>query len=78
MKQVLAWLKQPTSVAGVSAVVGIVSGLALHQINLAQAVPLLAGALVSIALPDNTDAKNAAELLARAAVTTPNTKQETV
>ncbi len=68
MDKVLLWLQQPTSVAGLSALVGTISALMLHQITLAQALPLLAGAAASIALPDNTAAPLQAEGLARAVV----------
>jgi hypothetical protein len=66
MNRILLWLQQPTSVAGVSALVGTVSALMLHQITLAQALPLLAGAAASIALPDNTAAPSQAAGLVRA------------
>jgi len=65
MKKVLLWLQQPTSVAGLSAIVGTVLAVVLHQIDSAHAVPLIAAAIVSIVLPDNAAAKNSAELLAR-------------
>jgi hypothetical protein len=65
MAGLLLWLQQPTSVAGVSALVGTLFAMMTQQIAWPQAVPLLAGALVSIAIPDNTSAKGAAETLAR-------------
>ena len=61
MKALRAWVRQPTSVAGLSALFGTFSALILHQISWVQAAPLLVGALVSIALPDNTVAKADAE-----------------
>ena len=76
MTKVLLWLRQPTSVAGLSALVGIFSALVLHQIDFVQAAPLLAGALASIALPDNAGAKATAEALARKAVSDPSIEQE--
>jgi hypothetical protein len=63
MKALVAWAQQPTSVAGLSAVFGTLSAVVLHQISWVQAAPLLAGAIVSIALPDNTVAKADAEAL---------------
>jgi hypothetical protein len=69
MRRVLQWLQQPTSVAGISAVIGTGSAVALHQISVAQAIPLLAAAIVSIALPDNAGAKSEAESLARSIIT---------
>jgi hypothetical protein len=65
MNKMLQWLQQPTSVAGISTIIGTVSAVALHQIDAVQAAPLLAAAVVSIVLPDNTAARSAAELLAR-------------
>ncbi len=76
MQKVLQWLQQPSSVAGLSAIIGTGSALALHQIGLMQAAPLLAAAIVSIALPDNTAAKGAAEMLARELVSTMTKAQE--
>ena len=76
MTRFLLWLRQPTSVAGLSALVGIFSAMALHQIGFTQAVPLLAGAFASIALPDNAGAKAIAEALARKAVAQTSIEQE--
>jgi hypothetical protein len=70
MSRVLQWLQQPTSVAGISAVLGTGSALALHQISAAQAIPLLVAAIISIALPDNAGAKDEAESLARSLIAT--------
>jgi uncharacterized membrane protein YfcA len=69
MQTVLAWLRQPTSVAGISALFGTLLALASQQLDWAQAVPLIAGALISIALPDNAGAKANATSLARAIAT---------
>jgi hypothetical protein len=74
MNDILAWGRQPTTVAGVSALAATVLGLALGQINFAQAVPLLVGAIVSVVLPDNTHAKQDAESLARDVLPTSNNK----
>jgi hypothetical protein len=65
VNKILLWLQQPTSVAGISAIAGTISAVSLHQLTLAGAVPLIAAALVSIVLPDNTGAKAAAESLTR-------------
>jgi hypothetical protein len=59
-------MQQPTTVAGLSAAVGSVCALATRQITWPQAVPLLAGAIVSMLVPDNTVAKADAEALANA------------
>ena len=69
MKAVLAWLRQPTSVAGISMLFGTFSALVTQQVSWAQAMPLIVGGLASIALPDNAGAKASAELLARAIAT---------
>jgi hypothetical protein len=65
MKTLLAWSRQPTTVAGISALLATLAGLALGQLNFTQAVPLLVGAAVSAILPDNTNAKQEAESLSR-------------
>ena len=66
MQTMLAWLRQPTSVAGISALFGTMLALVTHQIGWAEAMPLIAGGLASIALPDNAGAKADATSLARA------------
>ncbi len=76
MKKLLLWLQQPTSVAGISTVIGAAAALALHQIDLVQAAPLFAAAIASIVLPDNAGARNSAELLARSLVTKTTTTQD--
>jgi ABC-type branched-subunit amino acid transport system permease subunit len=69
MKTLLAWSRQPTTVAGISALLATLAGLALGQLSFTQAVPLLIGAVVSAILPDNTQAKQEAENLSRDFVT---------
>ncbi len=64
MKNWQVWVRQPTTVAGISAALGTLVGLALQQLSWGQAIPLLAGAVMSIVLPDNTAAKAQAEALA--------------
>ena len=66
MTRVLQWLQQPTSVAGLSTIIGTLAALLLREIDVAQAAPLLAGACASILLPDNANARNEAADLARA------------
>jgi hypothetical protein len=61
----VAWLRQPTTVAGLSTAVGTGVALALHQVGLQAAAPLLAGAAMGMILPDNTAARTAAVTLAR-------------
>jgi hypothetical protein len=69
METVLAWLRQPTTVAGISTLFGTLSALVTQQVSWAQAMPLIVGGLAAIALPDNAGAKASAELLARAIAT---------
>lgn len=51
------WVKQPTTVAGLSTTVGTFVALILHQVDWIQAAPLLAGAAMSALLPDNASAR---------------------
>jgi hypothetical protein len=69
METVLAWLRQPTSVAGISTLLGTLSALVTQQVTWAQAMPLIVGGLASIALPDDAGARAYAALLARAIAT---------
>jgi hypothetical protein len=57
MKALIVWLQQPSSVAGISALLGTLTALALNQLNWAQALPLLAGSTMAIVLPDNSAAR---------------------
>lgn len=65
MNKLTGWLRQPSTIAGLSGLVAIVCALLTGQIDWAQAAPLIAGAAVSIAMPDNTGARQAAQTLAR-------------
>ena len=65
---VFMWARQPTTIAGISAVLGTLSALVAHQVTWPQAVPLLVGAMVSIVLPDNAGAKATVESLGSATV----------
>ena len=71
MDKLSSWVRQPTTVAGLSAALGTIVALLLRQINWLQAAPLLAGAAMSIILPDNTSAKQRAEELATSLVYKP-------
>ena len=62
---ILRWFQQPSSVGGLSAIVGTLAGVASGQLTWAQAVPYLVGGAIAIALPDNTAAKASAVLLAQ-------------
>jgi len=68
MSQLRAWARQPTTVAGFSALLGTMCALLLHQVQWTQAVPILVGAVTSMVLPDNASAKQQAEALATEAV----------
>ena len=69
MEDLRTWLRQPTTVAGISAVIATVSALLMDQIAWAQAVPILVGSAVSMLLPDNTGAHVQAQQLATEIVT---------
>jgi len=68
MSDLRAWARQPTTVAGFSAMLGTLCALLLHQLPWTQAVPLVVGAVTSMVLPDNAGAKQEAEALATDAV----------
>jgi hypothetical protein len=76
MKKVYLWIQQPTSVAGFAAAFGTLSAVFSHQISWAQAGPLLAGAIMSIALPDNAGAKASAEAMAGGIVATISSEKD--
>ena len=76
MNKIRAWASEPTSVAGFATILGSLTALLSHQLTWAQAVPLLVGAVVSLALPDNTGARTGAVALASAVVTTITTEKE--
>ena len=76
MEDLRAWLRQPTTVAGISAVIATVSALLMDQIAWAQAVPIFVGSAVSMLLPDNTEAHKQAQQLASEIVTKLNTKKD--
>ena len=76
MEDLRAWLRQPTTVAGISAVIATVSALLMDQIAWAQAVPILVGSAVSMLLPDNTGAHEQAQQLASEIVTKITAKKD--
>ncbi len=69
MEDLRAWLRQPTTVAGISALIATISALLMDQIAWAQAVPILVGSAVSMLLPDNTGAHEQAQQLASEIIT---------
>ncbi len=64
MNILLAWILQPSSVAGISALFGTVFAVLTHQMSWAQALPVLAGGAVAVVLPDNSVVKADAQSLA--------------
>ncbi len=73
MDRLREWVRQPTTVAGISAGIATVSALLLKQLSWVQAVPLLTGALTSMILPDNVVAQRQAEQIATEMVAKINT-----
>jgi hypothetical protein len=65
MGKLSAWLRQPTTVAGISALLGTVVAVLLGQMSVAAAVPLVTGAAVSMVLPDNSAARQQAATVAQ-------------
>jgi hypothetical protein len=60
----VSWFRQPTTIAGFATLVGTLASVAMHQTSWLNAVPVIAGGLVAIILPDNTMAKSQAVSLA--------------
>jgi hypothetical protein len=77
LTQIVTWLRQPTSVAGISALLAVATGMASHQLTLAQGLPVLIGAVVSIVLPDNTAMKTDAIALSQDLIAALNAKGNT-
>jgi hypothetical protein len=57
MEKLVAWARQPTTVAGISALICATMAVALKQASLTEAMPLITGAFVSMILPDNSGAR---------------------
>ncbi len=70
MDEVRAWLRQPTTVAGISALIATLSALLTKQLTWPQAIPILVGGAASMMLPDNTNARQQAQQLAGELVAT--------
>lgn len=68
MKSLIAWSKQPTTITGLSTLLGTLAAIATGQLTVGGALPLLTGALVSIAMPDSGGARIAVERLVADAV----------
>ena len=76
MEDLRAWLRQPTTIAGVSALIATLSALLIKQIAWPQAIPILVGSAVSMLLPDNTDARQQAQQIAGELVATIDSRTE--
>lgn len=70
IKSLIAWSRQPTTVTAVATLSGTAAALATHQMTLANALPLIVGALLGMALPDNGGARVAVQNLVTDAVRT--------
>jgi hypothetical protein len=55
----IAFIRQPSTVLGLSALVGALTALLTGEITWQNAAPAIAGALAAIALPDNSGARSA-------------------
>ncbi len=64
MQELRIWVRQPTTVAGISALIATISALVLQQLTWPQAIPVLVGAAVSMLLPDDTGARQQAQQIA--------------
>ncbi len=68
MSRLIVWLKQPTTVAGLSALSGTAVALLGAQLSWQASLPVLVGAVVGIVLPDNSGAKVAIQHLVSDAI----------
>ncbi len=60
----LGFLRQPTTIAGISGLVTTFVAVTTHQMDIGAAVPIVAGSITAILMPDNTGAKTAVQSLA--------------
>ena len=67
--KVAAFVRQPSTVLGLSALIGTLTAVLTAQLTWQSAVPAIAGALAAIALPDNNGAQAAIKNAAAAVVT---------
>ncbi len=70
MKSLIAWSRQPTTVTAFATLAGTAAALATHQMTLANALPLIVGSMLGMAMPDNGGAKVAVENLVTDAIRT--------
>ena len=64
------FIHQPTTIAGLASLAGIVEAVLSGHMTWQAAIPVAVGAVVAIAIPDNTALAQDAETLASAAVKT--------
>lgn len=64
------FIHQPTTIAGLASLAGIVEAVLSGHMTWQSAVPVVIGAIVAIAIPDNTTLQHDAEALAADAVKT--------
>lgn len=73
VQSVKAWLQQPTTIMGISGLVGTLSGIAAHALThdttVTTAVGLGAASIMHVVMPDNSAAPSAVEKLAVDAIT---------
>jgi len=69
MNSILSWFKQPTTVAGFSALVGTAMGFFTGSVTLPAAISVAVGSLVAMILPDNSGAAAASKAAASDLVT---------
>ncbi len=53
---ILAWLRQPTTIAGIAALVGDAIVVATGAVTWRLELPIAAGSVIAMAMPDNTAA----------------------
>ena len=61
---VVAWLRQPTSIAGLAGIAGTLTGVASHALTWELAAPLLVGGAIALLIPESPKARADGEHLA--------------
>jgi hypothetical protein len=59
VNKLIAWIRQPTTITGLSALAGTAMGVATGSVKWPVALPLSVGSLVAMVLPDNSAAVQA-------------------
>ena len=65
---VMSWVRQPSTVTGLSALAATAAGVLTGEMSVGTAIPVLVFSLVAMILPDNTAAQRDARKLAVDAV----------